>query len=132
MLIVCPIVRVTYRETNNIYTQKDYNNRDQDPVRQPSEHTLTWHLVTETDGRVSTLSLGTPMGDLQASLELPQTSWDVSQGGSQLLLTLLSVTLPSFPDREFVALTSADDYKLRILNSNTAGRQRHRQRYRQR
>jgi hypothetical protein len=68
------------------------------------------------------------MGDLQVSLELPQTSWNFSQGGSQLLLTCLSVTLSSIPDREFIALTSVDGCKLRIPNSNTAGRQRYRQR----
>lgn len=50
MLIVCPIVRVTYRETNNIYTQKDYNNRDQDPIRQLSEHTLS-HLAPSSRNR---------------------------------------------------------------------------------
>ena len=41
------------------------------------EHTLTWHPVTETDSRVSTLSLGTLIGDLQVSLELPQ-NWGVT------------------------------------------------------
>jgi hypothetical protein len=54
------------------------------------------------------------MGNLQASLELPQTSWDISQGGSQLLLTRLLVTLPSIPDREFIALMSVDNCKPRI------------------
>jgi len=42
---------------------------------------------------VSTLSLGTLIGDLQLSLELPHNSWDVPQGGSRFLLTCLSVTL---------------------------------------
>ena len=77
MLIVGPIIRVTYRGKTNIYTQKDYNNQDQAPIRWPREHTLTWHPVTETDSRVSTLSLGTLIGDLQVSLELPQ-NWGVT------------------------------------------------------
>ena len=76
-----------------------------------TRYTHTKITITETrtqsHGLVSALSLGTQMGDLQASLELPQTSWDISQGGSQLLLTLLSVTLPSMPDREFIALKSS-------------------------
>ena len=46
MLIVDPIIRVTYREKNNIYTQKDYNNHDQAPIRWPRELTLTWYPVT--------------------------------------------------------------------------------------
>ena len=57
------------------------------------------------------------MGNTQASLELPQTFWDVSQVGRQLLLTRLSVTLPSIPDREFVALMCTGYCKLRIQNS---------------
>ena len=73
--------------------KKDYNNQDQAPIRWPRDHTLTWHPVTETDSRVSTLSLGTLIGDLQVSLELPQNSWDVPKGGSRFLLTCLSVTL---------------------------------------
>ena len=77
MLIVGPIIRVTYRGKTNIYTQKDYNNQEQAPIRWPREHTLTWHPVTETDSRVSTLSLGTLIGDLQVSLELPQ-NWGVT------------------------------------------------------
>ena len=93
MLIVGPIIRVTYRGKTNIYTQKDYNNQEQAPIRWPREHTLTWHPVTETDSRVSTLSLGTLIGDLQVSPELPQNSWNVPQGGSRFLLTCLSVTL---------------------------------------
>jgi hypothetical protein len=53
------------------------------------------------------------MGDLQVSLELHQTSWDISQGGSWLLLTHLSVTLPSILDRQFVALTTANrEYRI--------------------
>ena len=92
MIIVGPIIRVTYREKKHIH-KKDYNNQDQAPIRWPRKHTLTWHPVTETDSRVSTLSLGTLIGDLQVSLELPQNSWDVPQGGSRFLPTCLSVTL---------------------------------------
>ena len=76
MLIVGLIIRVTYREKKYIH-KKDYNNQDQAPIRWPREHTLTWHPVTETDSRVSTLSLGTLIGDLQVSLELPQ-KWGVT------------------------------------------------------
>jgi hypothetical protein len=57
------------------------------------------------------------MGNIQASLELPKISWDISQVGSQLLLTHLSVTLPSIPDREFVAFMCTGYCKLRIENS---------------
>jgi hypothetical protein len=78
---------------NNIYTQKDYNNEDQAPIRWPREHRLTWYPVTETESPVSTFSLGTLIGDLQVSLELPQISCDVPQGGSRFLLTCLSVIL---------------------------------------
>ena len=104
MLLACPFFRVTYRETNKIYTQKI---------------TIT-ETRTQSDGQVSTLSLGTQMGDLQTSLDLPQTSWGISKGGSWLLLTRLSVTLLSMPDREFIALKSSEDCRLSIPNSNTA------------
>jgi hypothetical protein len=57
-----------------------------------------------------------------SSVRPPGTSPRVA---ARLLLTRLSVTLPSIPDREFIALTSVDDYKLRIPNSNSSGRQRH-------
>jgi hypothetical protein len=45
-------------------------------------------------------------------------------------LTLLSINLPFIPDKECIALRSLDDCKPkpRVLNSDTAGRQRHRQR----
>jgi len=60
------------------------------------------------------------MGDLQTSLDLPQTSWGISKGGSWLLLTRLSVTLLSMLDREFIALKSSEDCRPSIPNSNTA------------
>jgi hypothetical protein len=104
VLIVCPILKVTYRETKNIYTQKI---------------TIT-ETRAQSKGQVTTLSLGTQMGDLQASLELPQTSWDISQGGSWLLLTCLSVTLPSVLDSEFFDLRSSENCKPRVPNTNTA------------
>jgi hypothetical protein len=64
------------------------------PSNRNSKHTLTWYPVTLTDGQVSTYLFGTLMGDLQASLELPQTSWDVSQ--YSMLLTCLLVTSPPY------------------------------------
>ena len=70
------------------------------PSNRNSKHTLTWYPVTLTDGQVSTYLFGTLMGDLQASLELPQTSWDVSQYSMRLLLTSLSVTLSSIQNRK--------------------------------
>jgi hypothetical protein len=44
-------------------------------------------------------------------------------------LTCLSITLPSVQDKEFIALMSVDDCKPKpkVSNSDTAGRQRHRQ-----
>jgi hypothetical protein len=70
------------------------------PSNRNSKHTLTWYPVTLKDGQVSTLLFGTLRGDLQAFLELPQTSWDVSQYSMRLLLTSLSVTLPSIQNRK--------------------------------
>jgi hypothetical protein len=122
MLIVGPIIRVIYRGKTNIYTQKDYNNQDQAPIRLSRECTFTRHPVTEIDSRVSTLSLGTLIGDLQVSLGLPQISWDVPQGDSRFLLTCLY--LSSIWEREFVALTSMYKYNPRIVNSNRADTRR--------
>ena len=72
------------------------------PSNRNSKHTLTWYPGTLKDGQVSTHLFGTLMGDLQASLELPQTSRDVSQYSMRLLLTYLSVTLPSIQNRKIV------------------------------
>ena len=72
------------------------------PSNRNSKHTLTWYPGTLKDGQVSTHLLGTLMGDVQASLELPQTSRDVSQYSVRLLLTCLSVTLPSIQNRKIV------------------------------
>ena len=82
MLIVGPIIRVTYRGKTNIYTQKDYNNQEQAPIRWLREHTLNWYPVTETNSRVSTLSVGTLIGDLQNSLRIPGMSHRVAAGFS--------------------------------------------------
>jgi hypothetical protein len=56
MLIVGPIIRVTYRGKTNIYTQKDYNNQEQAPIRWPREHTLTWHPDRRSPGIPGTSS----------------------------------------------------------------------------
>ena len=72
------------------------------PSNRNSKHTLTWYPGTLKDGQVSTHLLGTLMGDVQASLELPQTSRDVSQYSMRLLLTCLSGTLPSIQNRKIV------------------------------
>ena len=103
-------------EKTNIYTQKDYNNQDQATIRWPREDTLSWHPVTETDSRESTLSLGTLIGDLQVSLELPKISWDVPQGGSRFLLTCLSVTLFHLGKGVRCMYTSMYNCKPRMVN----------------
>ena len=115
-------------------TQKYQEDRNQDSL--PAGLPIPRNIIRRPSGhKISPLQegfrfqLGTQMGNLQASLELPQTSWDISQGGSQLLLTRLSVTLPSIPDKEFIALTSSDDCKLnpKVPNSNRACSEKHRQ-----
>ena len=88
--MVYPIDQVMYRETN-----KTHKNTTKTETRYPHTKITITATRTHSQGRVSALSRGTHMGNLQASLELPQTSWDISQGGSQLSPDM-SVNNPPF------------------------------------
>jgi hypothetical protein len=89
---------------------------------------------TESDSRVGTKFLlprrdsgsnSAPRWEISrcpwSSLRPPRTSPRLA---AVYPLTHLSITLHSFPDKEFIALMSMDDCKSKVPNSDTARRQR--------
>jgi hypothetical protein len=104
---------------------------------QTRTHLLQDFQHQETDGRVGTKSLLSRRdsgSNVAPRWEISRHPWNSLRPpgmsprvAASYSLTHLSITLPSIPDKEFVALMSGDDCKPK-LNSDTASRQRHRQR----
>ena len=92
--------RPSHVQGNKQNTQKYQEDRNQDSL--PAGLPIPRNIIRQPSGhKISPLQegfrfqLGTQMGNLQASLELPQNSWDISQGGSQLSPDM-SVNNPPF------------------------------------